>query len=65
VTHQRRLSGAVPLKKAARGFRVFHAFKPVLGNDVGGVRLGGSGDTADDRPTARARMGDRGLCERL
>ena len=42
-----------------------HAFGPVLGNDAGGVQLGGSGDTADDRPTASARMGDRGLCERL
>jgi hypothetical protein len=52
------------LKKAAGGFRVVHAFRPVLGNDAGGVQLGGSGDTADDRPTARARMGDRGLCER-
>jgi hypothetical protein len=39
-------------------------FRPLLGNDGGG---GGSGsrDTANDRPTARARMGDRGLCERL
>src|SRR5262249_37275474 len=49
----------------ASGFGVSHAFRPVLGNDAGGVQLGGSGDTADDRPTARARMGDRGLCERL
>jgi hypothetical protein len=54
-----------PLKKAASGFRVSHAFRPVLGNDAGDIQLGGSGDTADDRPTARARMGDRGLCERL
>jgi hypothetical protein len=56
---------AIPLKKAASGFRVLHAFRPVLSNDVGGVQLGGSGDTADDRPTARARMGDLGLCKRL
>ena len=54
-----------PLKKATSGFRVSHAFEPLLGNDAGGVQLGGSGDTADDRPTARARMGDRGLRERL
>jgi hypothetical protein len=44
--------------------RVSHAFRPLLGNDARGVQLGGSGDTADDLPTARARMGDRGLCER-
>jgi hypothetical protein len=56
---------AVPLKKAANGFRVLHASRPVFGNDAGGVQLGGSGGTADDRPTARARMGDRVLCERL
>jgi hypothetical protein len=54
------------LKKAANGSReVSHAFRPVLGSDAGGIQLGGSGDTADDRSTARARMGDRGLRERL
>jgi hypothetical protein len=42
--------GAIPLKKAGSGFRVLHAFRPVvLGNDAGGVQLGGSGDAADDR----------------
>ena len=44
----------VKFKKAASGFRVVHALRPVLGNDAGGVQLGGSGDTTDDRPTARA-----------
>jgi hypothetical protein len=33
--------GAIPLKKAASGFGVLHAFGPVLGNDAGGVQLGG------------------------
>ena len=47
------------MKKATSGFRVSHAFRPLLGNDAGGVQLGGSGDTANDRATARARMGDR------
>jgi hypothetical protein len=27
-----------------------HEFGPVLVSDAGGVQLGGSGDTADDRP---------------
>ena len=44
---------------------VSHAFRPLLGNDAGGVQLGGSGDTADDRATARARMGDRRIYGRL
>jgi len=34
--------GAIPLKKAASGFRVLHAFGSVLGNDAGCVQLGGS-----------------------
>ena len=42
-----------------------HAFMSVLGNDADGIQLGGSGETADNRTTARARMGDRGLCEWL
>ena len=28
-----------------------HALRPVLGNDATGVQLGGSGNTAHDRPT--------------
>ena len=44
----------------------YYSFGSVLGNDAGGVQRGGSGaTTADDRPTERARMGNRGLCERV
>ena len=45
----------VPLKKPSVALGLLYAFRPVLGDDAGDVQLGGSGDTADDRATARAR----------
>src|ERR1700722_18340760 len=57
------------LKRAERGLgarRVVNAFWPLPRNDVGGVQRGRRRSAAADRqPVACARVGNRGLRERL
>src|SRR5215472_12352152 len=36
------------LRDIRRDRTVSYALRPLLGNDAGGIQLGGSGDTADD-----------------